>query len=52
MASLNEIQKAINIIEKHHKKIIILHCVSDYPTKIEDTSLYKINVLKNKFKEL
>ena len=50
MASLNEIQKAINIIEKHHKKIIILHCVSNYPTKIEDANLNRIN-LKNKFKE-
>ncbi len=50
MATLNEIQNAIKIIEKHHKKIIILHCVSDYPTKVEDTSLYKINVLKKKFK--
>ena len=43
MATLNEIQNAIKIIEKHHKKIIILHCVSDYPTKVEDTNLYKIN---------
>ncbi len=51
MASLNEIQKAINIIEKHHKKIIILHCVSNYPTKIEDANLNRINFLKNKFKE-
>ena len=51
MASLNEIQKAINKIEKHHKKIIILHCVSNYPTKIEDANLNRINFLKNKFKE-
>jgi pseudaminic acid synthase len=50
MASLNEIQKAIKIIEKHHKKIIILHCVSNYPTKIEDANLNRIQFLKNKFK--
>ena len=43
MAKLNEIQNAIKIIEKYHKKIIILHCVSNYPTKIEDTCLNKIN---------
>ena len=50
MAKLNEIQNAIKIIEKYHKKIIILHCVSNYPTKIEDTCLNKINFLKKKFK--
>ena len=39
MASIYEIKTAIKIIEKHHKKIIILHCVSDYPTKLKDTNL-------------
>ena len=50
MANLNEIQNAIKIIEKYHKKIIILHCVSNYPTKIEDANLDRINFLKKKFK--
>ena len=50
MASLKEIQNAIKIIEKYHKKIIILHCVSNYPTEIEDSDLYRINFLKKKFK--
>ena len=50
MATLNEIKNAIKIIEKHHKKIIILHCVSNYPTKIEDAHLNRINFLKQKFK--
>ena len=50
MATLKEIKNAINIIEKHHKKIIILHCVSDYPTKTEDANLDRINFLKHKFK--
>ena len=49
MASLNEIKSAIKIIEKYHKKIIILHCVSNYPTEIEDTNLNRINFLKKKF---
>tara|TARA_B100001057_G_scaffold500025_1_gene613036 strand:+ start:3840 stop:4874 length:1035 start_codon:yes stop_codon:yes gene_type:complete len=51
MATMVEINNAIKIIEKHHKKIIILHCVSNYPTKIKDTSLKKIKVLKQKFKK-
>ena len=51
MASLNEIKDAIKIIEKYHKKIIILHCVSNYPTEIKDTNLININLLKKKFKK-
>jgi len=51
MASINEIKNAIKVIEKYHKKIIILHCVSNYPTKIEDTNLININLLKKKFKK-
>ena len=51
MATLKEIKNAIRIIEKYHKKIIILHCVSDYPTKIEDANLDRIDFLKHKFKK-
>ena len=48
MASINEIKNAIKIIEKYHKKIIILHCVSNYPTNLKDTNLIKIRSLKKK----
>ncbi len=51
IASLEEIKQAIKIIEKYHKKIVILHCVSNYPTKIEDSNLLRIKYLKNKFKK-
>ena len=33
-----------------HNKIIILHCVSGYPTKLRDTNLNKIKILKKNFK--
>ena len=49
MATLNEIKRAIKIIKKHHSKIIILHCVSSYPTKLDEVNLQRINVLKKKF---
>tara|TARA_B000000475_G_scaffold271827_1_gene270702 strand:- start:471 stop:1511 length:1041 start_codon:yes stop_codon:yes gene_type:complete len=52
MAEIKEIKKAINIIKKYHKKIIILHCVSNYPTKLKDTNLKRINFLKKTFKGL
>ena len=49
MATINEISNAIKIIKKFHSKIIILHCVSSYPTKLEDINLDKINFLKKNF---
>ena len=49
MADLIEIKNAIKIIKKYHSKIIILHCVSSYPTEIKDTNLNRIDYLKKKF---
>ena len=50
MSSLKEIKSAIKIINKFHKKIILLHCVSNYPTHIKDTNPSRINNLKKIFK--
>ena len=50
MSEISEIKSAIKEINKFHKKIIILHCVSDYPTNLRNTELYKINELKKAFK--
>ena len=49
-SSFNEIKSALSIIEKHHKKIILLHCVSGYPTPIEEANINSIKFLKKKFK--
>ena len=51
MSSIKEVKRAIKIINKHHNKIIIMHCVSNYPTKLKDTNLYRINYLKKVFKK-
>ncbi len=51
VASLEEIKKAIKIINKYHNKIIIFHCVSDYPTALKNTNLNRINLLKKTFKK-
>ena len=48
-SSLKEISKCINLIERFHKKIILLHCISDYPSKFEDSNLGYINLLHKKF---
>jgi sialic acid synthase SpsE len=50
MASNDEITKAIKQINKYHNKIIILHCVSSYPTKLKDIKLHKIKEFREKFK--
>ena len=50
MSTINEIKNVIKIIEKYHKKIIILHCVSNYPTALKDTNLKRIQFLKKEFK--
>lgn len=51
MCSIKEIQNAINIIKKFHNKIIILHCVSNYPTKLKDVNLKRIDKLKKIFRD-
>ena len=50
MASSKEINKAINIIKKYHNKVIILHCVSSYPTRLDQINLNRINELKKLYK--
>ena len=46
IATIKEIKSAIKIINKYHKKIILLHCVSNYPTALKDTNISRINSLK------
>ena len=52
MASINEIKDAIKIIKKYHNKIIILHCVSNYPTKLKNINLDRITALKKIFPKI
>ena len=47
---LSDVKLAINTIRKYHNKIIILHCVSGYPTKIENANINRIKYLKENFK--
>lgn len=48
LSNIKEIKIAIKQIRKHHRKIAILHCVSGYPTPIEQINLKRINFLKKK----
>ena len=49
MASIKEIYEAIKIIKKYHNKVIILYCVSGYPTKNKEANVSTINKLKKIF---
>ncbi len=45
-----EIMEAIHVIEKEgNKKIILLHCVLNYPTKYEKANLFKIKEMQVSF---
>jgi N-acetylneuraminate synthase len=47
MSTIEQIEKAVNILER--KNLILLHCTSSYPCKIEELNLKAINTLIEKF---
>jgi len=50
MADLDEIQRVVQIMEEAgNKKLVLLHCISDYPTKIDDLNLSMIRFLSDTF---
>lgn len=49
MASISEVEDAVNLIEKKHNNIIILHTVSAYPASPISYNLNVIKTLKNCF---
>lgn len=53
MSSIQDISNTIKYLKKmkiRKNKLILLHCVSDYPAKEEDLNLSVIQLLKEKFK--
>jgi|TARA_B100000586_G_C20110915_1_gene429868 sialic acid synthase SpsE len=52
MANNEEIQEAINNIEDEgNHEIVIMHCMTSYPTKPEDANLDMIRTLKERYPE-
>jgi|SaaInlStandDraft_2_1057019.scaffolds.fasta_scaffold41035_2 N,N'-diacetyllegionaminate synthase len=49
MANIDEIQEATQLLKNQGADYSLLHCVSSYPTKIEDCNLLAISSLKEKF---
>jgi len=51
-STLGEIKEAVSVIESQgNQQIIILHCITNYPTKIENVNLRMILHLKREFPE-
>lgn len=50
MSTLKEIEEALGILrEEGAKDIILLHCVTCYPARLEDTNLRAMGTLRNTF---
>jgi N,N'-diacetyllegionaminate synthase len=50
MCTLEEIKKSVEIIKSAgNNQIMLLHCISDYPAKLENSNLKCINMLKEEF---
>ena len=50
MSSMIDIKKTVDfLIKKNVKDIILLHCVSGYPTPLSQSKLFKFNILKENF---
>ncbi|OFZ53047.1 MAG: shikimate dehydrogenase [Bacteroidetes bacterium RIFCSPHIGHO2_02_FULL_44_7] len=49
MADQEELDHALTAINRYHSNISILHCVSEYPTKPENTNLNTINFLLKEY---
>lgn len=50
MATLGEIEEAINVIEQTgNEKLIVLHCISSYPPLAEEVNLNRIRTIRQAF---
>lgn len=49
MAGRKELDAALDVISKQHNNISILHCVSEYPTKPQNTNLKTITYLQKNY---
>lgn len=50
MADLGEIEEAINLFKNKIPELILMHCVTSYPARVEDVNLKVIKTLKCAFK--
>lgn len=51
MCTVEELQKAVEILLKKPKELAILHCISEYPAQYKNINLLSIPYLKEQFPE-
>lgn len=49
MSSFDEIEETVNFVKKFNQDLILLHCVSTYPTRYKDLNLRVIGKMRRKF---
>jgi len=49
MSRIDEIDHAVSILQGHSAEFLLLHCISEYPTPIEDARLSTIPYLTNRY---
>lgn len=49
MATLEEIEEAVTYLQKEVNDLILMHCITNYPAKIEDTNLKVLETLSKTF---
>ena len=49
MSEMEDIEKAVDIFQRHGCSFELMHCVSSYPMRVEDANLRLIHTLREKF---
>ena len=49
MSTQDEVDVAVKAIREHHDDFVLMHCVSSYPQKDEDTNLNIIDYLRDRY---
>ncbi len=49
MCSIEEIDQAVSILKNNKVQFALMHCVSSYPTPIQDCNLTMINILRDRY---
>jgi sialic acid synthase SpsE len=49
MAELEEIRTAVDIYKKHDTQLVLLHCVSAYPTPLDQCNMHAMKTLGDEF---
>lgn len=50
MATMQEVEEAVNHVRKWNDKIVLMQCTSTYPSKFEEINLSVMSLYKQKFK--